>query len=93
MRRQSTQLELCLQFERLANTCWGLDHTAKYAAGERIFWADPDPTDAIGKFFRAWVAARRRAIRGSELEDWEIRKGVSWAMKDEPDEPDNGKPE
>jgi hypothetical protein len=93
MRCPSTHPELGLQCERLANTCWGLDHTAKDVAGETIFWADPEPTDAIGKFFRAWMAARRRAMRGSELEDWEIRKIVSWAIKDEPDELDNGKHE
>jgi hypothetical protein len=36
------------------------------------------------------MAARRRAIRGSDVEDWEIRKAVNWAMKDEPDEMDDG---
>jgi hypothetical protein len=90
MRCPSQHPELGVQCERLANTCWGLDHTAKNAAEERIYWPDPPPMDAIGRYFQEFLAARRRAIRGGELKDREIRKAVNWAMKDEADEPDDG---
>jgi hypothetical protein len=42
--------------------------------------------DAIGRYFREFLAA----IRGSELEDREILKVVSWDIKDEADEPNDG---
>ena len=93
MRYESRHPETGLQCERLANTCWGLDHTAMKDLGERIFWPDPPPTNAMERYFRDFLVARRSVIQGTELEEQEIQKAVIWAIEDEPDEPGENKPE
>jgi hypothetical protein len=80
MRRPSKHPETGLQCDRLENTCWGHDHTAKDEAGERIFWPAPPPTNAMGRYFREVPAARRTMIQGSEMEEQEIIKAVRWVV-------------